>query len=45
VDRELRIDTVVGHPLAKDRKRTFALSNFGESPLIRALRVWKAVGH
>jgi ferric-dicitrate binding protein FerR (iron transport regulator) len=45
VDRELRIDTVVEHPLAKDRKRTFALSNFGESPLIRALRVWKAVGH
>jgi hypothetical protein len=45
VDHELRIDTVVEHPLAKDRKRTFALSNFGESPLIRAVRVWKAAGH
>jgi ferric-dicitrate binding protein FerR (iron transport regulator) len=45
VDRELRIDTVVEHPLAKDRNRTFALSNFGESPLIRALRVWKATGN
>ncbi len=44
VDRELRIDTVVEHPLAKDRKRTFALSNFGESPLIRAVRVWKVAG-
>jgi ferric-dicitrate binding protein FerR (iron transport regulator) len=42
VDHELRIDTVVEHPLAKDRQQTFALSNFGESPLIRGLRVWKA---
>ena len=44
VDHALRIDTVVEHPLAKDRKRTFALSNFGESPLIRAVRVWEVAG-
>lgn len=44
VDHELRIDTVVEHPLAEARKRTFAFSNFGESPLIRAVRVWKAAG-
>jgi ferric-dicitrate binding protein FerR (iron transport regulator) len=45
VDRELRIDTVVAHPLARDRQSTVALSNFGESPLIRRLRVWKATGN
>jgi ferric-dicitrate binding protein FerR (iron transport regulator) len=45
VDRELRIDTAVTHPLAQDRKRTVAVSNFGESPLIRTLRVWKATGN
>jgi hypothetical protein len=44
VDCELRIDTVVEHPLAENRKRTFALSNFGESPLIRAVRAWKVAG-
>ncbi len=43
VDREIRIDTEVNHGLAKDRKRTFAISNFGESPTIRSLRVWKAI--
>ena len=41
VDRELRIDTEVAYPLAKDRKRTFAISNFGDVPFIRSLRVWK----
>jgi hypothetical protein len=45
VDRELRIDTAVTHPLARDRKRTVAISNFDESPPIRALRVWKATGN
>jgi hypothetical protein len=41
VDREVRIDTEVSHPLATGRKKTFAISNFGEPPVIRALRVWK----
>jgi len=43
VDRELRIDTVVDHPLAPGRKRTFALAQFGSGPLVRSLRVWKPV--
>lgn len=43
VDRELRIDTVLDHPLAAGRKRTFALAQFGSGPLVRSLRVWKAV--
>ena len=42
VDREIRIDTEVNHALASDRRKTFAISNFGESPVIRSLRVWKA---
>ena len=41
VDGELRIDTELSHPLPKDRRKTFAISNFGEPPLIRSLRVWK----
>lgn len=41
VDREIRIDTEVVHPLSSDRRRTFAISNFGASPLIRSVRVWK----
>jgi hypothetical protein len=41
LDRELRIDAVIEHPLSPTRKRTFALSNFGESPVVRNLRVWK----
>jgi hypothetical protein len=41
VDRELRIDTVLSYPLAPDRKRTFALSEYGVGPLIRSLRVWR----
>ena len=43
VDRELRIDTVLNHPLNVGRKRTFALGQFGSGPLVRSLRVWKAV--
>lgn len=43
VDREIRIDTELSHPLAKDRRRTVAISNFGASPLIRSLRVWQAM--
>lgn len=43
VDRELRIDTVLNHPLDVGRKRTFALGQFGSGPLVRTLRVWKAV--
>jgi len=43
LDKELRIDTVLDHPLAPGRLRTFALSNYGESPVVRSLRVWKAV--
>ncbi len=42
VDREIRIDTEVSHALASGRRKTFAISNFGESPVIRSLRVWKA---
>ncbi|MBM3880826.1 MAG: hypothetical protein FJ387_14100 [Verrucomicrobia bacterium] len=41
VDRELRIDTALSYPLAPDRKRTFALSEYGAGPLIRSLRVWR----
>jgi len=41
VDRELRIDTALSYPLAPGRKQTFALSEFGRTPLIRSLRVWK----
>jgi ferric-dicitrate binding protein FerR (iron transport regulator) len=41
LDRELRIDTEVTYPLAKDRRKTFAISNFGGSPIVRSLRVWK----
>lgn len=43
VDRELRIDTVIDHPLGAARKRTFALGQFGSGPLVRSLRVWKTV--
>ena len=28
-------------PLAKDRRKTFAISSFGGSPIVRSLRVWK----
>ncbi len=41
LDQELRLDTVVDQPLAGGRRRTFALSNYGESPVVRSLRVWK----
>ncbi len=43
VDRELRIDTEITHALPEGRRRTFAISNYGAPPLLRALRVWKAV--
>jgi hypothetical protein len=42
VDREIRIDTELSHALASDRKKTFAISNFGDPPVIRSLRVWKS---
>jgi hypothetical protein len=42
IDRELRIDTEITHPLPEGRKRTFSISNYGAPPLLRALRVWKA---
>jgi hypothetical protein len=42
VDAELHIDTVINHPLPEGRRRRVALSNFGESPVVRTLRVWKA---
>lgn len=42
VDREIRIDTEVSHPLANDRRKTVAISNFGASPLIRSVRIWRA---
>lgn len=43
IDRELRLDTVITHPLPDGRRRTFAISNYGAPPLLRGLRVWKAV--
>lgn len=43
VDRELRIDTVLEHPLPEGRRRSFGLSNFGSPPVIRAFRAWKKV--
>jgi ferric-dicitrate binding protein FerR (iron transport regulator) len=43
IDRELRLDTQIDHKLPDGRKRTFALSNFGAPPVIRSLRVWKAI--
>ena len=42
VDGQVWIDTEVTHPLPADRKRTFALCNFGAYPVVRSLRVWKA---
>ncbi|RPH48046.1 MAG: hypothetical protein EHM91_04875 [Planctomycetota bacterium] len=42
VDGQVWIDTEVTHPLPEDRKRTFALCNFGAYPVVRSLRVWKA---
>jgi ferric-dicitrate binding protein FerR (iron transport regulator) len=42
VDGQVWIDTEVSHPLPADRKRTFAICNFGAYPVVRALRVWKA---
>jgi ferric-dicitrate binding protein FerR (iron transport regulator) len=41
VDRELRIDTEVDHPLPEGRRKTFSLSNFGAHPQVRALRAWR----
>lgn len=41
VDRELRLDTQITHALPSGRKRTFALSNFGLPPVVKALRVWR----
>jgi len=41
LDREPRIDTEITYPLPANRLKTFAISNFGASPLIRSLRVWK----
>jgi len=42
VDGQIRIDTEINHPLAEGRRRTFSLCNFGATPVVRALRVWKA---
>jgi hypothetical protein len=41
IDRELRVDTEIRHPLLEGRRRTFALSNYGAPPVLRGLRVWK----
>jgi len=41
VDRELRIDTEIAHPLPEGRRRTFSLNNFGSSPVVRGFRAWK----
>jgi hypothetical protein len=45
VDQELRIDTVIDHPLSEGRRKVFAISNFGESPVVRSLRVWRGTNH
>jgi ferric-dicitrate binding protein FerR (iron transport regulator) len=42
VDRELRMDTEITHPLPEGRLRTFGISNFGAPPVIRSFRAWKA---
>lgn len=42
VDGQIRIDTEINHKLADGRRRTFSLCNFGSTPVVRALRVWKA---
>ncbi len=42
VDGDLRIDTEVAHPLPEGRRRTFALNNFGSSPVIRGFRAWRS---
>jgi ferric-dicitrate binding protein FerR (iron transport regulator) len=42
VDGELRIDTRVTHPVPAGRRSSVAISSFGNPPLIRAMRVWKA---
>jgi len=42
VDRELRMDTEITHPLPEGRLRTFAISNFGAPPVIRSFRAWKS---
>jgi ferric-dicitrate binding protein FerR (iron transport regulator) len=42
VDGDVRIDTVINHPLADARRRVFSLCNFGAAPTIRTLKVWKA---
>jgi ferric-dicitrate binding protein FerR (iron transport regulator) len=41
VDRDLRIDTEIDHPLPEGRRRTVSLSNFGAPPVVKSLRVWK----
>lgn len=41
IDGQIRIDTEVTQPLPENRRRTFSMSNFGASPSVRALRVWK----
>lgn len=40
LDGELRLDTEIRHALPAGRKKTFALSNFGSPPIVKALRVW-----
>ena len=42
IDRELRLDTEISHPLPEGRRKSFAISNYGAPPLLRGLRVWKA---
>jgi ferric-dicitrate binding protein FerR (iron transport regulator) len=42
VDGQVRIDTEINHSLPESRRRTFSLCNFGATPVVRALRVWKA---
>ena len=41
VDGGLRLDTEIRHPLPEGRKKAFALSNYGNPPVIKALRAWK----
>lgn len=41
IDREVRIDTEITHPLPEGRRRVFSISNYGAPPLLRGLRVWK----
>jgi ferric-dicitrate binding protein FerR (iron transport regulator) len=44
IDRDLRIDTAIDHPLPEGRRRVFSVTNFGAPPILRRLRAWRIAG-